>query len=43
MEPLTGPVIGVTVPDALGDPEPGRVGKEVVDAKRLESEALERR
>lgn len=35
--------VGVTVPDWLGDPEPGQVGRDVVDEKRFESEALLRR
>ena len=42
-EPLTAVLGGVTVPDSLGDWALGWVGRDVVEAKRLESEALERR
>lgn len=38
-EPSTTPAIGVMVPDALGED----AGRELVDAKRVDNEALERR
>lgn len=40
MEPFTGPAVGVAVPLSLPELVPGLVGREVVDAKREESEAL---
>ena len=36
-------VVGVTVPESVGESALDWVGKEVVDAKRLDSDALERR
>lgn len=42
-EPLTVLATGVAVPDWLGEPGLPNVGRDVVDAKRFDSEAFERR
>jgi len=42
-EPFTTPAVGVTVPESLGEPASEWVGREVVEAKRVDNEALERR
>lgn len=41
IEPFDGPAVGVTVPDTPGEPAP--VGSDVVDWKRVERDALDRR
>ena len=41
-EPLATPVVGVIVPLSLGERGFGCMGRDVVEAKRFESEALER-
>jgi len=43
IEPLTALAVGVTVPDSLGELVLPGSGSEVVEAKRVESEAFERR
>jgi hypothetical protein len=40
-DPFGGPAVGVTVPDTPG--EPVAIGSDVVDWKRVESDALDRR